>query len=106
MSLNFTQGDTAPDVTAVLHAEDDPLSPTDLSTATAVRFQMRLPEGKRYKVDAAATIDDAVAGKVSYAWGANDLSQPGTYEAQWEITWTGGKVQTTYPPVELVVRRQ
>jgi len=105
MSLNFTQGDTAPDITAVIHAEDDVNAPVDLTDAT-VRFQMRLPEGNKYKVNAQATVDDAVTGQVSYAWGANDLSQPGEFDAQFEVTYPGGKVQTTYPPVTLTVRRQ
>ena len=105
MSLNFTQGDTGPDVTAIIHDEGDPLAPTNLTGAT-VRFQMRFPDGSRYKVNAAATITDAVAGAVLYAWGANDLAQHGTFEAQWEVTHSGGKTQTTYPPVVLAVRRQ
>jgi hypothetical protein len=105
MSLIFTQGDTGPDITAVIHAEDDPASPVDLTGAT-VRFQMRPPDGSRYKVDAQATITDAANGAVSYAWGANDLSRHGVFEAQWEVTYSGGKVVTTQPPVELTVRRQ
>jgi hypothetical protein len=105
MSLTFTQGDTGPDVNGVIHAEGDPASPTDLTNAT-VRFQMRLPEGKHYKVDAVATITDAPNGAVSYAWGANDLSRHGLFVAQFEVTFPGGKIQTTSPPVELDVRRQ
>jgi len=105
MSLNFTTGDTGPDITAVIHAEDDVNAPVDL-TGASVRFQMRLPQGNKYKVNAAAVIDDAVSGQVSYAWGANDLSQPGEYQAQFEVTYPGGKVQTTYPPVPLTVHRQ
>lgn len=105
MSLNFTQGDTAPDITAVIHDEDDVATPVDL-TGASVRFQMRFQEGNRYKVNATATVTDAVNGRVSYSWGPNDLAQWGTYDAQWEVTYPGGRVQTTYPPVELVVRRQ
>lgn len=105
MSLNFVQGDTGPDITAIIHEEGDVDSPIDL-TGASVRFQMRFPEGKTYKVNAAAVITDEAAGAVSYAWGANDLAQPGTYEAQWEIHFVGGKVQTTTPPVEIIVRRQ
>jgi hypothetical protein len=106
MSLRFTQGDTGPDITAIIHLEDAIESPTDL-TGASVRFQMRLAHGGRYKVDAAAVIDaDPETGGVSYAWGANDLAQPGTYDVQWQVTFDGGKIQTTEPPVELVVRRQ
>lgn len=105
MSLNFIQGDTAPDISAIIHAEDDVSAPVDLTGAT-VRFQMRFPEGNKYRVNAQAVIDDPVQGKVSYAWGANDLSQHGEYQAQFEVTFAGGKVQTTYPPVTLSVHRQ
>lgn len=105
MSLTFVQGDTAPAITAVIHDEGDSSSPVDLSGAS-VRFQMRFPGGKAYKVNAAASIVDAETGQVSYSWGANDLSQPGTYEAQWEVTFADETVQTTTPSVEVVVRRQ
>jgi hypothetical protein len=105
MSLTFVQGNTGPDITAVIHREDDPSVVEDLTDAT-VRFQMRLPEGKTMKVNAQGAITDAVNGKVSYSWGANDLAQHGTFQAQWEVTYPGGKEQTTSPIVEIEVRRK
>ena len=45
MSLTFVQGDTAPDITAIIHEEDDPSSIIDLSSCT-VRFQMRKQDDK------------------------------------------------------------
>jgi len=106
MSLTFVQGDTAPDITAIIHEEDDPTSIIDLSLASGVRFQMRKAEDHRYTVNAAATILDAPAGKVSYSWGPNDLSVTGTFNVQWEVTYAGGRVQTTSPEVQVTVRRQ
>ena len=106
MSLTFVQGDTAPDITAVIHDEDNLASIIDLSDAESVRFQMRRADDHRYTVNAAAEVIDAVAGKVSYSWGANDLSTPGTFYVQWEVTWLGGRVQTTSTPAEITVRRQ
>ena len=105
MSLNFVQGDTAPDITSIIHEEDDLSSIIDL-TSCSVRFQMKQPADKRYHVNAAATILDAGAGSVSYSWGPNDLSVPGTYNVQWEITYPGGRIQTTSPEVQVTVRRQ
>ena len=105
MSLIFTQGDTGPDLNGVIHAQDDPSTPSDL-TGASVRFQMRLSEGNRYKVNAAATIIDEVTGVVRYAWGATDLAHHGVFDAQFEVTYPGGKIVTTQPPVELTVRRQ
>ena len=106
MSLTFVQGDTAPDITAVIHEEDEPTSVVDLRSASAVRFQMRRQDDHRYTVNSAASVLDAPNGKVSYSWGANDLSVPGTYVVQWEVTYLGGRVQTTSPEVTVTVRRQ
>jgi len=108
MSLTFVQGDTAPDIAAVIHEEDNPTVAIDLSSAyvSGVRFQMRRSDDRRYQVNAAATIIDGPTGRVSYSWGANDLSVPGTYVVQWEVTYLGGRVQTTSPEVTVTVRRQ
>lgn len=105
MSLTFVQGDTAPDITAIIHEEDDPTVLVDLTNAT-VRFQMRRLDDKRYQVNSVATITNAGAGAVSYSWGPNDLSVPGTFYVQWEVTYPGGRVQTTSPEVAITVRRQ
>ena len=106
MSLTFVQGDTAPDITAIIHEEDDPTSILDLGGASGVRFQMRKQDDRRYTVDGAATIIDAPNGRVSYSWGPNDLAVPGTYVVQWEVHYTGGRIQTTSPEVTVTVRRQ
>lgn len=102
--VEFTQGDTAPSVTGTIKKSDG--TARDLTTATEVRFQMRKPDDQRYTVDAEANIVTPLAGRVSYDWGANDLSVPGEYIAQWQITWSDGKIQTTKPPNTLTVRRQ
>ena len=105
MSLTFVQGDTAPDIAAVIHEEDDPTQVVNL-TNCSVRFQMRRSDDRRYQVNSGADILDAVNGRVSYSWAANDLSVPGTYVVQWEVTYLGGRVQTTSPEVTITVRRQ
>lgn len=106
MSLTFVQGDTAPDINAIIHEEDDPTSVIDLTQVSSVKFQMRRSDDRRYQVNSSATIVDAAAGKVRYQWGANDLSVPGTYYVQWELTYAGGRIQTTSPEVAITVRRQ
>lgn len=106
MSLTFVQGDTAPDITTTITVEDDPTQPIDLNTVSGIRFQMRKANDRRYTVNAEANIIDAVNGKCSYTWGANDLSIPGEYQFQWEITYIGGRIQTTAPIETLTIRRQ
>ncbi len=49
-------------------------------------------------VNAAAAIDNAATGIVSYAWGLTDTATPGDYLAEFEVTWTGGKKQTFPSP--------
>lgn len=78
-------GDTAPSIEATLKIDDVPV---DLTTATGVRFKMG------DSLDEAAVIVDAAAGKVRYDWTSGQTSTAGTYDAEFEITWTGGGVQT------------
>jgi Rib/alpha/Esp surface antigen-like repeat protein len=104
MSLTFVTGNTKPYLTAVIHDEDDPSEPINL-TGCSVRLQMRKADDRRFTVNAEVDITSAAAGAVEYRWGTNDLNQPGTYEVQFEVTFPDSKVQTTAVPVEIEVRR-
>lgn len=104
MSLTFVEGDTGPPVNGTIVLTGT-TTPVDLTGAT-VKFQMRKENDRRYQVDGAASLVTPSLGTVTYTWAANDLANPGTYLAQWEITFAGGVKQTTDPPVEIIVRRQ
>lgn len=109
MSLVFVQGDTAPSLEATLHLEDDPTTVINLGVGnvTGVKFQMRKADDRKFTVNASAVVvGDGSAGQVRYDWGANDLATPGSYLAQWEVTYVGGRIQTTAPEVALTIRRQ
>lgn len=103
--ITVVQGDTAPDIVAVIHEEDDASTPIDLTNATVV-FQMRKADDRRYTVNATATVDDGPGGVVRYEWGDNDLAIHGEYQAQFEITFQDNKIQTTRVPFTIEVRRQ
>lgn len=103
--LTLVQGDTAPDLVAVIHEEDDAETPIDL-TGASVAFQMRKADDRRYTVNATMVADDPVNGQFHYEWGTNDLAVPGTYQGQFEITYQDGKIQTTRVPFSIEVRRQ
>jgi hypothetical protein len=108
--LTFVQGDTAPAIRSILKKlqDDGTYAVLNLTSAgvTSIKFQMRKEDDVLYQVDAAAEVVDAAAGSVRYVWAANDLSVPGDYIAQWELTFSGGKVQTTDPAGTITVRRQ
>lgn len=89
-SFTIRAGDRLPVITATL--QDAAGIPVNLTTATAVKFQMKQPGTP--KIDAAATITSASAGTVSYAWVLADTDTPGRYRAVFEVTWSDGKKQT------------
>lgn len=90
--LTIKEGDRLPVLTATLKDADGVAIP--LGTATSVKFLMASKTTGTLKVDANATIVDAAAGQISYAWGANDTDTPGTYQCEFEILWNSGKKQT------------
>jgi hypothetical protein len=86
------QNDTRPAIAANL--TDANAAAVNLTGAT-VKFSMRVEPAGTVKVSAAAaTIDDAEAGQVSYNWTASDTNTADDYEAEFQVTFVGGAVQT------------
>lgn len=77
------------------------LSPATVLTGATVRFHMFASNGVE-KVDAAATIEDAVNGIVRYGWVAADVDTLGTFNAEFEVTFADGTI-TTYPNTKHLV---
>jgi hypothetical protein len=88
------QNDTRPALVANLTDADG--GAVSLTGAT-VKFYMRVePAGATKIGDGSATVLDADAGQVSYAWIAADTDTADDFEGEFEVTFAGGKVQT-YP---------
>lgn len=85
----WTVGNQSPPITEQITVDG---AAYDLSAATNVQFRMRLVGSDTLKVDAAATVTDAVSGSVSYAWQAADVDTAGVYLCWWVVT-EGGKTQ-------------
>ena len=93
-TIGVKDNDTGSTITATL---------TDASgaavnvTGATVRFTMTAYGGSTPKVNRqAATIVTAASGVVRYTWQAGDLDTPGPFLAEFEVTFSGGAVQT-YP---------
>lgn len=85
------QNDSGEAITAVL--EDSAGDAVNL-TGAAVVFQLAPIGGGALVVQADAAIIDAAAGEVSYTWQGADSATPGWYLASWQVTFSGGEVQT------------
>lgn len=62
---------------------------------SGVKFKMVEQGADVLKIDGACTVTNAVAGECKYNVKAGDLDTAGTYHAELEITYTGGKIITT-----------
>lgn len=71
---------------------EDADGPVDLTGAT-VKFLMQDLQGNQV-VDASATITNASQGKVEYNWVSGDVDTAGEFEAEFEVTFSSGKVRT------------
>jgi len=95
--------DRLPSIQAILSSGT---TPVDLTGATGVKFIMKATQGNAVKVNATATIVTPASGVVRYDWLSADTDTAGSYQAEWQVTWTGGKTQTfpttTYHTVDIL----
>jgi hypothetical protein len=98
--FTIKRGDRRPILEATLTDEDGPI---DLTSAASVKLLLK---SGATTVDGACVVVSAVAGTVSYTWGATDTLIVGAYDAEFEITWSTGIVETvpndSYFSVEFV----
>lgn len=84
-------GDTAPALQATL--QDGGGTAIDLTGAT-VRFHMRQKGAIKPVVDSSAALVTPASGVVQYAWSDEDTALPGEYEAEFEVTYPSGIIET------------
>jgi hypothetical protein len=95
-TTNYKQNDRLPDYTVnlVQGAGCDAVTAIDL-TGCSLKFKMRNKKTRAIKVDATAVIDNpTTSGHVRYLWGTTDLDTAGSYEVEWEITFSDGRKST------------
>lgn len=84
------QGDSTPALEVILRDEDG--VPVNLTGAT-VEFHMETLAGA-IVINRAASVTDPTLGRVSVIWQAGDTANEGTYNAEFEVTFNSGAVQT------------
>lgn len=93
MPFTIKQFDTSPTIGMNLQAADG--TAVDITGALEVRFHMRTRgENPVVVIDARAQVINAVEGQVKYDWVRSDTAVPGRYEAEVEVTYTDGSVET------------
>lgn len=117
--IRLVEGDTRPRLVFTLRDADG--DPIDISTAV-VHFKMRAVGTTTLKADVVCTNlsgllqDDGsiiydtpydaagVGGRIRVDWGATDLDTSGRYEAEIEIQFNDGTLQTVYDKIPVTIR--
>lgn len=88
-------GDTYPNIETILKNGDG--NPIDLTGAT-VRFRMSVAGGGNLMLEEDATLvtpqTGTDIGRVYYTWDTDDVAIAGTYQAEWIVTFSSGKIAT------------
>lgn len=85
------ENDTVPSIRATL--QNGSGNSVDLINAT-VRFHMRAIGSTTAIVDASAAIINDAGGIVQYNWDAADTAEVGSFQAEFEVTYPDGTIET------------
>jgi hypothetical protein len=94
MTFTIVQGDTAPPISSRL---TDSGEAVNLSNASNVFFHMENRYEKKVIEDDLAgrvNIVDEASGDVEYVWRPGDTDKIGSYEAEWQVLYNDGKIET------------
>jgi hypothetical protein len=78
-------------------------APIDLTNST-VRLKVRAVGSTAIKATIVGSVTDAANGRVAFQWSSAALDTAGTYEAEVEVTYLNGTIQTVYDLLKLKVR--
>jgi len=90
--FRIKQNDTGPAIQGTLKDADGNV--VDVTGASVV-FNMRSADDGTVKVNrGVGSVVDGAAGTVKYEWAAADTDTVGTYEAEFEVTYSDGTIET------------
>lgn len=91
MTFYIKENDTTPSIRATL--QNGSGDAVDLVDAT-VRFHMRAIGSTTATIDADATVINVGGGIVQYDWQVGDTADVGSYQAEFEVSYSNGTVET------------
>jgi len=91
MSFQIKENDTTPSLRAALLNGSG--NAVDLIGAT-VRFHMRTLGSSSVTIDESASVVSQAEGIVQYNWVSGDTADVGSYQAEFEVTYPDGNVET------------
>ncbi|MFC6953767.1 hypothetical protein [Halorubellus litoreus] len=97
--FTLTQNDTSPPIGGNVTGERGEMIDV---TGCDVRFMMKPIGGDTLTVDDDGQVVDGPRGVVGYGWKAADTAEHGTFQAEFELTYPDGTVET-FPSESLTV---
>lgn len=91
-SFYIKQNDTAPSIQAVL--TDSAGKVRSMANASTVKFNMSTENGTNVIDHGTGSIVNAAKGIVAYEWQPGDTANIGIHNAEFEITYVNGQVET------------
>tara|TARA_R110001599_G_scaffold162420_1_gene351680 strand:- start:236 stop:568 length:333 start_codon:yes stop_codon:yes gene_type:complete len=94
MSDNFyiKQNDTAPSLEVVLTSSSGRAKP--MTEASSIAFNMSTEAGVNIVSLGTGTIVNSVKGIVAYTWQTGDTSNTGIHNAEFQVTYNNGQIET------------
>ena len=107
--IKLVRNDTLPRLLVTIHDVDTQL-PVDISGAL-VRMKIREPGSETLKSTLVGTLIASpgsqvggAGGQVAFDFSPEDLDTDGSYEAEYEVTFANGRIQTVYDVDRLTIR--
>ena len=104
--IKLVRNDTLPRLKVTIY-DYDTQQPVNIS-GCLVKMKIREPGADVLKTTLIGTLlgspESGIDGEVEFAFGPADLDTDGSYEAEYEVTFSDGRIQTVYDVDKLIIR--